>query len=124
MDEVKDFAILSNYKGYRNQPVMIDDMPNQDMKDIAEICGVEAAIKLLMNFGGLRINIPANGLNILEKRIILNEFDGHAQSIKKLASSLGTTEKTVRDILKIYQLVPVEGQLNLFPEGWSKVERK
>lgn len=125
MENLKTQAVVINYKGFRDQIVTIEDMPNQDMVDIAEVCGIEAAVKLLSRFGGLRINIPANGLHKIDKKIILNEYDGYAQTIKRLTAKLGLTEKTVRTVLQDYKtILPEDGQLNMFPEGWCKLVKK
>ena len=125
MDKVKTETMLEDYCGYKNVRITIDDMPNQDMIDIARTCGIDAAIKLLQNFSGIRINIPSNGFTKIEKKIILDEYDGYAQTIKKLASRLGMTEKTVRDVLSKKGTIPSEpGQINLFPQGWSKNGKK
>ena len=120
MDKVKTETILEDYCGYKNVRVAIDDMPNQDMIDIAKICGIDAAIKLLQYFSGTRINIPSNGFIKIEKKIILDEYDGYAQTIKRLASRLGMTEKTVRDVISKGTIPAENGQSNLFPQGWNK----
>lgn len=104
-----------DYKGYKIDKITRDDMPNEIFKDIADDCGIEAAVSLLRNFSGCTISVPTNGLNRIEKKIILTEYDGSAYSIKNLARNLEKAESSIREILKSYKVVPAEtGQLNLF----------
>ena len=103
------------YKGYKIDKITIDDMPNELFRDIADECGIDAAVSLLNRFAGCTIFVPSNGMNRVEKKIILREYDGEALTIKKLARNLGKAECSIREILKSYKVVPAEqGQLNLF----------
>lgn len=103
------------YKGYKVENISIDDMPNEMFKDIARECGIDAAVTLLLRFAGNLISVPSNGLNKIEKKIILSEYDGDAMTIKRLAKTLFKAESSIREILKNYKIVPAEnGQLSLF----------
>lgn len=114
-------TITIDYKGYKNQTISIDDMPSETFELIADNCGLNVAVSLLKNASGLTIFVPSNGFEALERRIILREYDGSAVTIKKLALRLNLTEKTVRNYIANGRLIPaVEGQQNLFPEGWQK----
>lgn len=126
MDKVeKQDSIIMNYKGYSNQVITIEDMPNQLFSDIAAICGLEVAVSILKNFNGNTIIVPTNGFEKIEKKIILNEYDGYTSTIQRLSRNLGIAEKTVRNVLAKYKIIPAEGgQLGLFPEGWHKLETK
>jgi Mor family transcriptional regulator len=55
----------------------IEDMPNEDMRDVAELCGIEVAVSLIKHFQGSKISVPRNRayLKLAEKFIIAN-YDG------------------------------------------------
>lgn len=121
----KQDSLTINYKGYSNQIITIEDMPNQLFEDIAAICGLDVAVSILKNFNGNTIIVPTNGFEKIEKKIILDEYDGHTSTIQRLSRNLDITEKTVRNVLAKYKIVVPEGnQLSLFPEGWQKLEIK
>lgn len=114
-------TITIDYKGYKNQEISIKDMPSATFELIAVNCGLDVAVSLLKNMSGLTIFVPSNGFEALERRIILDEYDYSAISIKKLALKLDLSEKTVRTYLaKAGAEAVTEGQQNLFPEGWQK----
>ena len=109
--------IIIDYKGFKNQKVTIDDMPNQLFIDIAETCGVDVAVSLLNNFNGNTILVPLFGMRKLEKRIIFNEYakEFNSECIRKLARRLFISERAIRDMLKdTFKILPADGQLNLF----------
>lgn len=110
--------VIIEHKGYKNQEVTIKDIP-EGMKLVAALCGLEVAVLLLQNLKGITISIPSNGFEQIEKKIILQEYDGKTETLKKLALNLDLNEKTVRGILKDYKLEDADGQLNLFPKGWQ-----
>lgn len=121
----KKDSITINYKGYPNQIITIEDMPNKLFADIAAICGLEVAISILRNFNGNTIIVPTNGFEKIEKKIILNEYDGYTSTIQRLSRNLGIAEKTVRNVLSKYKIIPADGeQLGLFPQGWQKLVDK
>ena len=96
------------------EDIGIEDMPNSDFKDIAEVLGIEAAVKLLYFFTGNNINVPVKGFHKIERKIIAQEYDGSNQSIKRLAAKLRTTERSIRNVLESMKIEPVvEGQMNL-----------
>lgn len=112
-----------NYKGYKIDKITIEDMPNDLFKTIADECGIDAAVSLLNRFQGCSISVPTNGLNRVEKKIILSEYDGDTLTLKNLARNLGKAESSIREILKSYKVIPAEeGQLNLFK--LDKMENK
>ncbi len=103
------------YKGYKIEDITVDDMPNELFRDIFQLSGKDVAVALLRDFAGNSIVVPSNGFNIIEKKIILQEYDGSSISIKRLARNLGKGESSIREILKSYKITPAEnGQLNLF----------
>lgn len=90
-----------------------DDMPNEVFEDIATH-SLEAAMVLLEHFGGCNLYVPSDGFRTLKNKYIVRNFDGSAQSIRKLAIETGTTEQNVRNVLKRYKDVDLaDGQIQL-----------
>lgn len=110
--------IVIEYKGYKNQEVTIKDIP-EGMKLVADLCGLDVAVSLLQNMKGITISVPSNGFEKIEKKIILQEYDGTTITLRKLALNLDLNEKTVRSILNNYGLETTNGQLHLFEKGWQ-----
>jgi Mor family transcriptional regulator len=69
--------------------ITIDDMPNQDMKLVAELCGIDVAVKLLQELGGVGIMIPKFGFRKVIQKYICDNFDG--TNAKRLALELGVS---------------------------------
>jgi hypothetical protein len=62
----------------------IDQMPNDDMRVVAQECGVDVARLLLRKLRGASILIPRRCYNKIADKFILEKFDG--TNAKKLAS--------------------------------------
>lgn len=105
------------YKGYEIDNITVEDMPNSNFETIAVLCGVDAAVSLLTNMQGNTIIVPTRGLDKVEKKIILQKYDGDPMTIKELARNLVRSERYIRDVLAQYKIEPVvDGQLRLFKE--------
>lgn len=83
-----------------------EDMPNDDLKFIAEVCGIETAIALLKNVPGTNIYIPSSGYSFLMEQKIKNEFN-NGISPNRLAVEYGTSVQKIREILKRKDVVKV-----------------
>lgn len=88
-----------------------DDMPNEIMEEVHDICGADVALKLLLNFQGNNIQVPTKGLKNIEKKIILKHYDGTTASIRSMARKMIVSENYIRSVIKN---PPVEGQLDLW----------
>lgn len=111
-----------SYKGYSDIEVTVDDMPNSLFKDIALLCGVDVAVKLLSNFPGVTIQVPIYGFEKIQKKIILSEYNNDPYALKTLARKLRLSEYHIRDVLKRYKIVPSEnGQTKLFDNETMKM---
>lgn len=96
------------------------DMPNEMFEEIFDMCGKEVAVSLLENQCGVMIAVPARPFIKLERRLMIDEFDGTTASIRKIARKYQITEAVVRDELKRNRKnVPVEGQLDMFAEEYE-----
>ncbi len=78
--------------------VSIDDMPD-GYRQIAEVLGVEAAVKLSREFGGLAVYIPQVDAVLRKKRdeVIRAEFNG--RNYRDLAKKWSLTEVWIREIV-------------------------
>ena len=83
--------------------IRIDDMPNDDLKTIAETAGIKSAIALIFCTGGLTVTIPKNSFKSAKEKYIRDKFDGTKYSINKLAIDCNYSQ---RQIYKILQTTP------------------
>ena len=74
----------------------IDDMPSEDMKMIAESCGVEVALSVMRNLPGARFFVPVNWQKIIAERYIAAHAD---KSVKALAIETGLSDAKVLQTL-------------------------
>lgn len=77
----------------------IEDIINDEQKQIAEIIGIDAYIKLVRNFGGTSIYIWKQDSLIkdIRDKKIRQEFNGSNYSL--LAKKYNLTDRTIRDIV-------------------------
>jgi Mor family transcriptional regulator len=80
--------------------ITLEDMPNNDLKLVAEHCGIAVAITLIENMGGLSIYIPGETFSFRKpmKRYIAKTWDG--KNTKELARELGVSLKMIYKILQ------------------------
>ena len=64
--------------------ITIDDMPNDDLKFVAEEAGLKQALLLIFLLPGITINIPKNGLRRLKEKYIMKNYDGTKSKLNKL----------------------------------------
>lgn len=119
MEKITAEKIIIDHKGYKNQEVTIEDIPDGNMRLVADLCGLDVAVSLMKNLKGLTIAVPSNGFSEIEKKIILQEYQGDTKSLKQLALRLDLNEQTIRAILRNYGLQITDGQLSLFKKGWQ-----
>ena len=78
--------------------VGIEDMPNEDMRLVAELCGLEVAVALLRNMSGISIYIPKPGANLrFIRRFVKRFYNGH--NAKLLAVELDVSERFIYDVI-------------------------
>ena len=94
-----------------------EDMPSTLFQEIYELCGVETALKLLKYMVGNLIQVPTRGFINIEKRLILDRYDGTTASLRAIARDLKVPENFIRKVLSESRIqVPVDGQIGLFDE--------
>lgn len=77
-----------------------DDMPNEDLRTLAEELGVETALKVIDAWGGLSINIPRNPFRIFIINYILKNYDGTRSSMIQLTKDCDVTDKYIYRLFK------------------------
>ena len=87
----------------------IKDMPNDTFEDIAILCGIETALKLLKEMSGNNIYVPRNGFKLAKDRYIRKHYDGSTDSIRRLARECGVSERYIYTVIN-----ETEGQIKLF----------
>lgn len=80
--------------------ITADDMPNDDLKYIAQNAGLRSAMTLILLVPGLTVSIPKNALRNLKERHIIKEYDGTKFTINKLAVECGLSQRHVYKIIK------------------------
>lgn len=90
--------------------IKIDDLPSEELQIIAQDLGVEAIVKLAINFSGVYIYIPKELKKKLKKIYVLRTFDG--TNARALARKLDISERTIYDWVSEEDKVRL--QVNLF----------
>lgn len=80
--------------------ITIDDLPNDDLKFIAQEAGLKQALMMIFLFSGVAVSIPTNPFSKLKENYIVNHYDGSRMSINKLATECGITQRHIYRILK------------------------
>ncbi len=79
------------------QLIDINDLPD-NLKDAAEICGIEAIRNLILEFGGTTIVIPQ--LKTFKKPIAKYVLGKTPNELRKIRRSLACTDRYLREIKK------------------------
>lgn len=99
----------------------VNDMPNGDMRLVAELCGIDTALLLMKHLGGVNIYVP----KMIERRImaayVQRHYDG--KNAKNLAVRMG---KSIRFVYSLLQENKDKGngQTSLLDELGPLKERK
>ncbi len=85
------------FKRYIKEKIRVIDMPNEDMRFIAETCGVETALKIMENLSGARFFVPIYWQKHIATRFVAE--NAGILSVKELAVATGMSDWTVNQIL-------------------------
>lgn len=77
-----------------------DDMPNDDLKIIAESAGIRSALALIFCTPGLTVSIPTKAFSEVKKRYIISQYDGTKYTLNRLALECNFSQRYVYKILK------------------------
>jgi Mor family transcriptional regulator len=86
----------------RLKDITIDDMPNEDMRLVAETCGLSVAVKLLRTCGGAKLYVPKLSSKRLIDRKIVEEFNGG--NVRRLRSRYGVSKRYIYNVLRKHRL--------------------
>lgn len=71
-------------------------MPNESLRMIADRCGVDTAMNIWENFGGLRLDIPTKPSG----QMIVKAYR-QGMTTNEVAEVFGVSERTIRRHIKI-----------------------
>ena len=77
-----------------------EDMPNDDLKFIAESAGIKSALALIFCTPGLKVTIPKNSFKEVKERYIMSKYDGTKYSINRLAVDCGLSQRYIYKIIE------------------------
>lgn len=77
----------------------VKDLPNDDIRIVADYYGIDFAVKIMSDMPGITINIPGNGLKKIRNNYICRNFDGTKKSRMALALNCKVTEDYIKKIL-------------------------
>lgn len=77
-----------------------EDMPNDDLKTIAESAGIRSALALIFLTPGLTVSIPRNAFTEVKKRYIISQYDGRKYTINRLALECGYSQRYIYKIIE------------------------
>lgn len=93
------------------QDICIDDMPNEEMREIFEQVGPDAMVKLIQCWGGLQVYLPKDGLIKWKKRKILAEYNG--RNTRELARRYSVSVSWVYSIIDANRAIVHQEKLPL-----------
>lgn len=76
------------------------EMPNEEMRIIASLCGVKTAVKLMKNLPGVMIYVPSKSFKNLRNRYICKNYNGTKQSLFDLCRMFRLTQQQIYSIIK------------------------
>ena len=92
-----------------------EDMPNEVMREIYDLCGRDVALSLLEYQRGVVLQIPTRPFDKFKKRVICEYFDGTTASIRNICRKFNLADARVREILREqHKKPPSRGQIGLF----------
>ena len=80
------------------ETMSIEDLPNDDLRDVAEVCGIEIALRIMKKLSGSHIYVPHNSFSKIAFKFIVENFDG--SNAKKLSQVTGISLCHVYTIIR------------------------
>ena len=77
-----------------------EDMPNEDLRFIAERAGLKAALSLIFYTPGLIVSIPKNAFKQLKDKYILNSYRWNKYSMNELSVECEVTPRYIYKLIK------------------------
>ncbi|HSA05714.1 MAG TPA: hypothetical protein P5556_00885 [Candidatus Gastranaerophilales bacterium] len=85
------------------QNLNLEDLPNEDIRIIADLYGIEFALTLLNDLPGVVINIPSNALKKIRNSYICRNYDGSKKSRMQLALECEVTECYIKRLAWLHK---------------------
>lgn len=85
-----------------------DNMPNDELKLVAEFLGIDTTLELMDALSGCVINIPKYGFRKAREAFIIRNYDGTKMSRLKLSIECGVTESYIRELAKKHRIKEAE----------------
>ena len=82
------------------QNITPEDMPNDDLRFIAEKAGLNAALALILYTPGLIVPIPKNAFKQLKDKYILNNYKWNKYSMNELSVECEVTPRYIYKLLE------------------------
>lgn len=82
------------------ETVTAEDMPNDDLKFVAQTAGIKDALRLILLFPGLTVSIPKNALRKLKEKYIAKEYDGTKFTLNRLAVECQISQRHMYKIIQ------------------------
>ena len=80
--------------------INVDNLPNEDLKIVASVIGMDPTIKLMCELPGIIISVPKNATLPAKIEYILNVYDGSKKSRFELARICGLSENYIYRIAR------------------------
>ncbi len=77
-----------------------EDMPNDDLKFVAESAGIRSALALIFCTPGLTVTVPKNSFSEVKERYIVSQYDGTKYTLNRLAIECGFSQRYIYKIIK------------------------
>lgn len=77
-----------------------NDMPNDDLKFVAENAGIKSAMALILLVPGVTVTVPKHALQTLKEKHIINSYDGTKFCLNKLAVDCELSQRYVYQLIK------------------------
>ena len=95
--------------------IKTEDMPTEDLKLIAERCGLDVAIKLIEHLPGIQLYISSSAVQKMQEGYIRKTYDGSRQSANRLALECAVSVNHIYNVLKMPSSGdPNKTQLSIF----------
>ena len=78
----------------------METLPNEDLKIVAAIIGLEATIKLMCELPGILISVPKNATLPAKIKYIMEVYDGSKKSRLELAKTCDLSENYIYRIAR------------------------
>lgn len=77
-----------------------ENLPNDDLKSLADIIGMELTIKVIFELAGIHISVPKNSGMLAKSAYVREHYDGTKKMRMKLAKDCDVSESYIYKIVK------------------------